>query len=59
MGDAYKRLEASSLQELIVTDTIPLTQECSKIRVVSSAELFADVLKSVNENRSITSKFII
>ena len=58
-GDAYKRLEASSLQELIVTDTIPLTQECSKIRVVSSAELFADVLKSVNENRSITSKFII
>ena len=58
-GDAYKRLEASSLEELIVTDTIPLTQECSKIRVVSSAELFADVLKSVNENRSITSKFII
>lgn len=58
-GDAYKRLEASSLEELIVTDTIPLTQECSKIKVVSSAELFADVLKSVNENRSITSKFII
>lgn len=58
-GDAYKRIEASSLEELIVTDTIPLTQECSKIRVVSSAELFADVLKSVNENRSITSKFII
>jgi len=58
-GDAYQRLEASSLEELIVTDTIPLTQKCSKIRVVSCAELFADVLKSVNENRSITSKFII
>ena len=58
-GNAYQRLEESSLEELIVTDTIPLTQECSKIRVVSSAELFADVLKSVNENKSITSKFII
>lgn len=58
-GGAYKRLEDSSLEELIVTDTIPLTQTCSKIRVVSCAELFADVLKSVNENKSITSKFII
>ena len=58
-GNAYQRLEESSLEELIVTDTIPLTQECSKIKVVSSAELFADVLKSVNENKSITSKFII
>ncbi len=58
-GTAYKRLEESKLEELIVTDTIPLSQECSKITVVSCAELFAEVLKSINEYRSISSKFII
>ncbi len=58
-GDAYNRLENSKLTELIVTDSIPLTQECSKIRVVSCAELFADVLKSINEYKSISSKFVM
>ncbi|WP_010520588.1 ribose-phosphate pyrophosphokinase [Aquimarina agarivorans] len=58
-GDAYNRLEKSKLTELIVTDTIPLRQECSKIRVVSCAELFADVLKSINEYKSISSKFLM
>jgi len=58
-GNAYERIENSKLLELIVTDTIPLRKECSKIKVVSCANLFADVLKSVNENRSISGKFII
>ena len=58
-GGAYEKLEASSLTELIVTDTIPLTKQSKKIRVVSCADLFADVLKRVNQNESITSKFII
>ena len=58
-GGAYEKLEASSLTELIVTDTIPLTKQSKKRRVVSCADLFADVLKRVNQNESITSKFII
>ena len=58
-GDAYKRLQASKLEELIVTDSIPLTQESSKIKVLSCAELFADVMHRVHENKSISSKFII
>ncbi|WP_010181434.1 ribose-phosphate pyrophosphokinase [Aquimarina agarilytica] len=58
-GDAYNRLENSKLTELIVTDSIPLTQKCSKIRVVSCSELFADVLKSINEYKSISSKFVM
>lgn len=58
-GDAYDRIEKSKLQELIVTDSIPLKQESRKIRVVSCAELFADVMQRVHQNRSISSKFIM
>ena len=58
-GEAYDRIEKSKLQELIVTDSIPLRQESRKIKVVSCAELFADVMKSVQDNESISSKFIM
>lgn len=58
-GNAYERIEKSKLQELIVTDSIPLKQESRKIRVVSCAELFADVMQRVHQNRSISSKFIM
>ena len=58
-GEAYDRIERSKLQELIVTDSIPLRQESKKIKVVSCAELFADVMRSVQDNKSISSKFIM
>jgi len=58
-GEAYDRIEKSKLQELIVTDSIPLRQESRKIKVVSCAELFADVMKRVQDNESISSKFIM
>ena len=58
-GEAYDRIENSKLQELIVTDSIPLRQESKKIKVVSCADLFADVMKRVHDNKSISSKFIM
>ncbi len=58
-GDAYKRIEDSSLLELIVTDTIPLKQTSSKIKVVSCAPLFADVMHKVQNNTSISDKFLM
>ena len=58
-GSAYKRLEDSKLEQLIVTDSIPLAQESSKITVLSCAELFADVMHRVHQNESISSKFIM
>jgi len=58
-GNAYERLENSKLEELIVTDSIPLSQESSKIRVLSCADLFADVMQKVHQNKSISSKFIM
>lgn len=58
-GPAYERIENSSLTELIVTDTIPLKQESSKIRVITVSNLFADVIKRLISNESISSHFII
>lgn len=59
-GDAYERLEASSLTEIVVTDSIPLkNHDVSKIKVLSCAPLFADVMQMVRNRQSISSKFII
>ncbi len=58
-GKAYQRIEESKLEELIVTDSIPLRQSSGKIRVLSCADLFADVMVRVHENESISSKFIM
>ncbi len=56
-GKAYETIENSMLTELIVTDTIPLKRESSKIRVLSTAELFAKAIANVNEHGSISELF--
>ena len=58
-GPAYERIENSKLTELIVTDTIPLTKQSDKIRVLSTADLFADVIRRLVNNQSISSHFLI
>ncbi|WP_299258455.1 ribose-phosphate pyrophosphokinase [uncultured Aquimarina sp.] len=58
-GNAYEKLENSKLEELIVTDSIPLKQQSKKIRVITCANLFADVMDRVHNNQSISSKFIM
>jgi ribose-phosphate pyrophosphokinase len=58
-GPAYERIEKSKLTELIVTDTIPLKQHSDKIRVLSTAHLFSDVIRRLVNNQSISSHFII
>jgi ribose-phosphate pyrophosphokinase len=57
-GNAYQIIEKSKLTELIVTDTIPLRAKSDKIKVISVAELFADVLSKVHNYESISSHFI-
>jgi len=58
-GDAYKRIEASQLQELIITDSIPSKKESEKVKVLTCADLFADVMHRVHNNTSIASKFLM
>lgn len=58
-GPAYERIESSKLTQLIVTDTIPLKQSSPKIKVISVDHLFADVIKKLINNESISPHFII
>ena len=57
-GPAYERLSNSAITELVITDTIPLKEPHDKIRVLSVADLFASVMKSVNSNQSISGHFL-
>ena len=58
-GNAYEKIEKSKLLELIVTDTVPKIKSNSKIKVLSCADLFADVMHNVHNNESISSKFLM
>ena len=58
-GPAIERIENSSLTELVVTDSIPIKENSSKIKVLSVALLYADVMKSIVNNESISSHFLI
>jgi len=56
-GDAYEKIESSPLKELIVTDTIPLNEKRSKIKVISVAPLLGEAIKRIHEHKSISSLF--
>lgn len=60
-GPAIERIERSVLDELTVTDTIPLrpdAQACSKIRILSIAELLAETIRRIAEEDSVSSLFM-
>ena len=57
-GPAMERIENSVLEELIVTDTIPLKQPCSKIKVLSVTEMFGDVMRKHIGFESISEHFV-
>ncbi|WP_114781389.1 ribose-phosphate pyrophosphokinase [Botryobacter ruber] len=57
-GPAYERIENSALEELVVSDTIPLKQQSSKIKVLTFSDLFARAINNVVTHESISSLFI-
>jgi len=60
-GKAIENIEASVLDELVVTDTIPLrekAQACSKIRQLSIAQLLAETMRRVSDEESVSSLYI-
>jgi len=58
-GPAHERLKNSSLSELIITDSIKPVHDNPKIKVLTVADLFANVLTSLSTNESISSNFLI
>jgi ribose-phosphate pyrophosphokinase len=56
-GNAYQRINDSILDEVVITDTIPLsneTKQCSKIRVTTISALFAESIRRINNEESIS-----
>lgn len=60
-GPAVSRIEESVLDELVVTDTIPLNEEaaaCAKIRQLSVAELLAETIRRISYAESVSSLYV-
>jgi len=60
-GPAVSRISESKLDEIVVTDTIPLSesaQACSKIRQLSTAELLAETMRRISDEESVSSLYV-
>jgi ribose-phosphate pyrophosphokinase len=60
-GPAVKRITKSQLDEIVVTDTIPLNEEaraCSKIRQLSTAELLGETIRRIADDESVSSLYV-
>jgi ribose-phosphate pyrophosphokinase len=60
-GSAVQRIASSAMEELVVTNSIPLApqaQACSKIKVLSVGELLASAIQSIHEETSVSTLFI-
>jgi ribose-phosphate pyrophosphokinase len=56
-GPAFDRIKNSALDELVITNTIPLKENCQKITVLDTSELFAEVIRRVYFNESVNKLF--
>ena len=54
---ATERVEQSALKELVVTDSIPYTKKCDKVKVLSIAPLFAEAIRRVETHESISNLY--
>ena len=60
-GNAIEKISQSKLDQLVVTDTIPLSEEaqnCKKIRIVTMAPTLAEAIRRVNNEESISAMFL-
>ena len=57
-GTAYERIEASPISRLAVTDTVPLSRPSERIDVVSVADIFADAIRRIYTDESVSTLFV-
>ncbi len=57
-GNAVERIDESPIEELVVTDSMPIVNTSPKIKVLSIADIFATTIQAVNTNHSISTNFV-
>lgn len=58
-GPANERLQDSAIEEMIFTDSIPYSKRCDKVKQLSVADMFAETIRRVVSNESISSQYIV
>ena len=58
-GPASDRVQESALEEIVFTDSIPYAQRCAKVKQLSVAETFAEAIRRVINNQSISDLYLI
>ena len=58
-GPASERVEKSALEEIVFTDSIPYSNRCAKVKQLSVADMFAETIRRVVSNESISSQYIV
>ena len=58
-GPASERVQNSGLEEMVFTDSIPYANRCSKVKQLTIADMFAETIRRVMNNESISSQYII
>ena len=58
-GPASERVQNSALEEIVFTNSIPYTQNCTKVKQLCVADMFAETIRRVLENKSISAQYII
>ena len=58
-GPATERVNASALEEIVFTDSIPYNKDCSKLKQLSVADMFAETIRRVVSNESISSQYLV
>jgi len=57
-GPATERVQESALEELVFTDSIPYTDRCDKVKQLTVADMFAETIRRVINNQSISSQYL-
>ena len=58
-GPASDRVMDSSLEEIVFTDSIPYSHRCAKVKQLSVADMFAETIRRVIDNESISDQYLI
>lgn len=58
-GPASERVQESALEEIVFTDSIPYSHRCAKVKQLSVAAMFADTIRRVENNESISGQYLV